>query len=80
MTVLKIVKSINKLTGEITIPADKSISHRAVMLASLSRGKSLITNFSNGADCWSTLNIFKQLGTDIDYIDNHTLKINSAVI
>lgn len=63
------------LRGEITIPADKSISHRAVMLASLSKGKSIIKNFSSGADCKSTLNLFKQLGVDIEYLDEKTLSI-----
>lgn len=72
----KVQKSI-PLKGEITIPADKSISHRAIMLSSLARGKSLITNFSSGADCWSTLNIFKQLGVEIKEIDKKTVEITS---
>ena len=76
---LKRIVKLNKgLKGEITIPADKSISHRAVMFASLARGKCIIENFSNGADCVSTLNIFKQLGIDIDYIDKKTLCVNSS--
>lgn len=75
---LKRVEKINKgLNGEITIPADKSISHRAVMFSSIARGKCIIRNFSSGADCHSTLNIFKQLGVNIDFIDNKTLNVNS---
>ena len=75
---LKKVEKINKgLSGEITIPADKSISHRAVMFSSIARGKCIIRNFSSGADCHSTLNIFKQLGVNIDFIDNKTLNVNS---
>ena len=59
---IKTVKTSKALKGEITIPADKSVSHRAVMLSSLARGKSIIKNFSSGADCRSTLNLFMQLG------------------
>ena len=75
---LKRVQQIkNGLKGEITIPADKSISHRAVMFSSIASGKCIIKNFSNGADCHSTLNIFKQLGTNIDFIDENTLLVKS---
>lgn len=74
---LKIVSMSKPLKGEITIPADKSISHRAIMLTSLAKGKSIIKNFSSGADCRSTLNIFKQLGVEINEIDKKTIKIIS---
>ncbi len=75
---LKRVEKINKgLSGEITIPADKSISHRAVMFSSIASGNCIIRNFSSGADCHSTLNIFKQLGVNIDFIDKKTLSVNS---
>ena len=75
---LKTVSKLNNgLKGEITIPADKSVSHRAVMFSSIARGKCRVTNFSSGADCHSTLNIFKQLGVNIEFIDEKTLSINS---
>ncbi|MFQ8625373.1 MAG: hypothetical protein ACLSA2_02265 [Candidatus Gastranaerophilaceae bacterium] len=52
----KIVKKItNGLKGSVTIPADKSISHRAVMFASLAKGQSIIKNFSKGQDPLSSL-------------------------
>lgn len=73
----KISKLNSSLKGEITIPADKSVSHRAVMFSSIARGKCIIKNFSSGADCHSTLNIFKQLGVNIEFIDEKTLSINS---
>ena len=75
---LKTVKKLKTgLRGEITIPADKSISHRAVMFSSIANGKCIIKNFSSGADCHSTLNIFKQLGVDIEFIDGKTLTVKS---
>lgn len=76
---LKTVKPSKPLRGEITIPADKSISHRAVMLASLAHGKSIIHNFSSGADCKSTLNLFKQLGVKSEFLDEKTLSISGGI-
>ena len=74
---LKTVQKYKPLKGEITIPADKSISHRAIMLASLAKGESLINNISSGADCRSTLNIFKQLGVGVNEISKKTIVIKS---
>jgi len=54
------------LKGEITIPSDKSISHRAVIFSSLAKGTSIIKNFSKGQDPQSSLQICKALGTDIE--------------
>ena len=73
----KVKKLKNGLKGEITIPADKSISHRAVMFTSLANGKSIIKNFSDGQDPKSTLNIFKQLGINCQFTDNQTLQVIS---
>ena len=53
------------LRGDITIPGDKSISHRAVMLASLAEGKSKISGLLEGEDCLSTVEVFKKLGVSI---------------
>lgn len=73
---IKKVKKIEKpLKGEITIPSDKSISHRAVMFSSIADGECMVRNFSSGADCHSTLKLFKELGVNIEFIDNKTLKI-----
>lgn len=77
---LKKVSHINSLKGTITIPSDKSISHRAVMFSSIAEGECTVSNFSSGADCHSTLNLFKSLGVDIQFIDEKTLKIKSIGI
>ena len=75
----KIVKKLNNgLKGVIVIPSDKSISHRAVMFSSLAKGESIVDNFSGGADCASTLNLFKNLGVDIEYIGNKKLRVVST--
>lgn len=72
-----LVKSVHKLRGSVVIPSDKSISHRAVMFASLACGKSVINNFSNGADPLSSLSVCKKLGVNVEFKDEKTLIINS---
>lgn len=71
----KIVNKINNgLKGTVTIPADKSVSHRAVMFASLANGKSVIKNFSKGQDPLSSLKVCKALGIDAEFKDNLIIK------
>lgn len=77
-TMLKTVSYSKPLKGEITIPADKSVSHRAVMFASLAHGKSIIRNFSSGADCHSTLNLFKALGIKSEILNDKTISITGG--
>lgn len=60
------VKRASPLETEITVPGDKSISHRAIMFAALSNGVCKITNFLEGEDCLSTAKAFRQLGVTID--------------
>lgn len=61
-----IFQKANSLKGEVTIPGDKSISHRAVMFGALSKGKTEVTNFLQGADCLSTIDCFRRLGIEIE--------------
>lgn len=77
MANIKVSKCLKGLQGCVEIPADKSISHRAVMFSSLARGKSLIKNFSSGADPHSTLEVFSKLGIQYNFSDNKTLEIFS---
>lgn len=64
--------ALKKINGELQIPGDKSISHRAVMFGALSNGTTVIHNFLTGADCLSTIRCFKALGINIDL--NESLK------
>ena len=57
---------INRLRGEVTVPGDKSISHRAVMFGALADGTTEVSNFLNGADCLSTIDCFRRLGISIE--------------
>ena len=72
------VKKTKPLTGTIEIPADKSITHRAFMFAALTKGKVKVTNFSKGADCMSTLKIIKQLGCEVEFINEKELIIDAT--
>lgn len=57
---------INSVRGKLSLPGDKSVSHRAVMFASLAKGKSLIHNCLDSEDVNSTIDCFKQLGCKIE--------------
>jgi 3-phosphoshikimate 1-carboxyvinyltransferase len=70
MTSLKLKTNINRLNGKITIPGDKSISHRSVMFGSIAYGETKVTNFLPGEDCLSTISCFRKLGVIIEESDN----------
>lgn len=74
-----IYKSEKGLKGTVTIPSDKSISHRAIMFTSLARGKSIIKNFSKGQDPLSSLKVCKALGLDAEF-SNEELIVKSKGI
>ncbi len=59
------IEKINKINGELNLPGDKSISHRAVMFSSLAKGESIVRNYLNSADVNSTINCFRELGCEI---------------
>ena len=54
------------IKGRLRVPGDKSISHRAVMFGAISKGITNIKGFLTGADCISTISIFKKMGIDIE--------------
>lgn len=63
----KLHNALQGLQGEIEVPGDKSISHRAIMLGALAEGQTTIKNFSNGQDCLTTMTTFRKLGVKIDF-------------
>ena len=62
---MKFRKSV-PLKGEVTVPGDKSVSHRSVMLGAISKGTTSISNFLEGADCLSTIDCFRKMGIEIE--------------
>ena len=62
-----------RLKGEVTVPGDKSISHRSVMFGSIAEGTTEVTNFLQGADCLSTIECFRSMGIEIENTPNRIL-------
>jgi 3-phosphoshikimate 1-carboxyvinyltransferase len=60
------ISPATRISGEICLPGDKSISHRYAMLAAIAQGESRIHNFSTGADCHSTLGCVRALGIALE--------------
>ncbi len=52
--------------GELSVPGDKSISHRSIMFGAIADGLTEVTNFLQGADCLSTISCFRNLGIEIE--------------
>lgn len=70
-----ILYPVKNLSGEVTVPGDKSISHRSIMLGSLANGTTEVTGFLKSADCLSTMNAFREMGIEItDSKDLITIK------
>ena len=66
---------VNSLNGEIEVPGDKSISHRAVILSMLSEGQTVIENYLSSEDIYRTVEISRILGADI-YLKNEIMEIH----
>lgn len=60
------IRKQSSLRGTLTVPGDKSISHRAVMFGALANGTTKISHFLEGADCLSTISCFRKMGIDIE--------------
>ena len=70
--------NLKKISGEVTIVGDKSISHRAIIFCSLSEGISNITNVLISGDTSATIDIFRSLGVNIEIINNNSLVIHGV--
>lgn len=57
--------NITGLKGKVTIPGDKSISHRSIMFGAIAEGTTEVTHFLEGADCLSTISCFQKMGIEI---------------
>ena len=62
--------SITGLRGKVTVPGDKSVSHRCIMFGSIAEGITEVRNFLRGADCLATIRCFSKLGIDIEEKDS----------
>ncbi|RII26855.1 MAG: 3-phosphoshikimate 1-carboxyvinyltransferase [Geobacter sp.] len=71
------VQPATTLQGEISVPGDKSISHRSIMLGSIARGETTVRGFLRGEDNISTLDAFRAMGVGVED-DGETLRIKGA--
>ena len=66
---------IQGLKGTVSVPGDKSISHRCIMFGSIANGTTEIHNFLKGADCLATIRCFQSMGINIEETD-HTITVH----
>jgi len=70
-----LVENRNRLRGEITVPGDKSISHRAIVIGALASGTTEIENFLLGEDCISTIDCFRRMQVGIEILKDNKVKV-----
>lgn len=73
------INKVSNINGTIIVPADKSITHRAIMLSSLATGKSYIRNYLKSDDCLMTMNAFKQMGVNIEQKEDSLTIIGAGI-
>lgn len=71
-----LIEQRNSLKGEITVPGDKSISQRAIMLGSLAKGVSEIDGILMSDDCLSTIDCFRKMQIGIEILPKNKIRIN----
>lgn len=71
-----LIEQRNSLRGEITVPGDKSISHRAIMLGALAKGTTEIEGLLMGEDCLSTIDCFRKMQVAIEILPDKRVRIH----
>jgi len=70
-----VIEKINQLKGNISVPGDKSISHRSLILGSIAQGETRIYNFLNSLDCLQTFKCMQSLGAEIELGEDNFIKV-----
>ncbi len=78
MTALRIVGPATALRGEVSVPGDKSISHRSVILGALAKGKTKISGFLAAADCRKTAQSLVAMGVKIDNLGQDDMVVHGV--
>ncbi|MDP4181547.1 MAG: 3-phosphoshikimate 1-carboxyvinyltransferase [Bacillota bacterium] len=71
-----LIEQRDSLKGEITVPGDKSISHRAIMFGALAKGVTEINGFLMGEDCLSTIDCFRKMQVGIEILPGNKVKVH----
>lgn len=69
---------VKSLKGDITVPGDKSISHRSIILGAIAKGTTTVSGFLDGEDCIATLNAFRSMGVKIEGPESQRLIIHGV--
>ncbi|NMB34326.1 MAG: 3-phosphoshikimate 1-carboxyvinyltransferase [Clostridium sp.] len=70
-----LIEQRDSLKGEITVPGDKSISHRAILFSSLAKGNTEIDGFMMGEDCLCTIDCFRKMQVSIEILPNNKIRV-----
>ncbi|MFD2171114.1 3-phosphoshikimate 1-carboxyvinyltransferase [Tumebacillus lipolyticus] len=73
-----VIQPAERVRGAVTIPGDKSISHRAVMFGALAEGVTSVRGFLPGADCLSTIDCFRKMGVQVEQVSATELRVNGV--
>ena len=74
----QVVAPASRLRGEVRVPGDKSISHRALIFNAIAEGEAIVANLGPGADCVSTLRCLRALGVKIETGDDGSIRLTGA--
>jgi 3-phosphoshikimate 1-carboxyvinyltransferase len=72
------VRQVHHIQGEISVPGDKSLSHRAVLLSALADGTTTITGFLPGEDCLCTMRALQAMGCVIEVVSETELRVHGT--
>ncbi|ARU62712.1 3-phosphoshikimate 1-carboxyvinyltransferase [Tumebacillus avium] len=73
-----VIQPAGRVQGEVKVPGDKSISHRAVMFGALADGVTQVRGFLPGADCLSTVDCFRKMGVEVEMLSETELRVKGA--
>ena len=77
---MKLLTNVSQLQGTLRVPGDKSISHRSIMFGSLAKGKTTVRDILRGEDVLSTMQVFRDLGVDIQMMVSLLLSLVLALM
>lgn len=75
---VRVVREAARLRGELRVPGDKSISHRALILNAIAEGEAAVSNLGPGADCQSTLRCLRSMGVYVGRLEDGTVRVKGA--
>jgi 3-phosphoshikimate 1-carboxyvinyltransferase len=75
---VRVVRNAARLRGELRVPGDKSISHRALILNSIAEGEATVSNLGPGADCHSTMRCLQSMGIHVEHSEDGSVRLRGV--